>query len=128
MSTNPTLTVPQLPDGMRILSHQEMRAVRDAVHAAARRQGIRGHLAEEIAHDALAAAGVFNQPPEPEPDECTAMFLPHQREQVTSDMLGVWQQCGDAPGHPDDEHDNGEFTWADRMPGALPARTADQEA
>ncbi|MEU5547936.1 hypothetical protein AB0G85_37465 [Streptomyces sioyaensis] len=49
-------------------------------------------------------------------------------EEATSDMLGVWQQCGDEAGHDGDEHDNGEFTWADGQPGAIPARTADQEA
>ncbi|MFF4291016.1 hypothetical protein ACFY0R_37835 [Streptomyces sp. NPDC001633] len=127
MSTNPTPALPQLPDGMRILSHQDMRAVRDAAHAAARRHGVRGHLAEEIAFDALAAAGVFNQPPEPEPDTCSAMFLPHQREEFTPDMLGVWQQCADEPGHVDD-HDSGNTNWVDGMPGTLPARPADREA
>ncbi|WP_158713521.1 hypothetical protein [Streptomyces sp. NRRL F-525] len=123
MSTNPTPESPDLPDGMRLLSHEEMRAVGDAVRASARRTGVRGHLADEIAYDALAAAGVFNQPPEPSPDECTALYLPYDAQEFGADgLLGVWQQCGGEPGHDGDEHDNGEVIWHDGRPGAVPAR------
>ncbi|MGW2724907.1 hypothetical protein [Streptomyces sp. NPDC001492] len=125
MSTNPTPKTPELPDGMRVLSHREMRAVHDAVRTSARRAGVRGHLADKIADDTLAAVGVFNQPPTPDPGECTAQYLPHDADEFgESGLLGVWQQCADEPGHDGDEHDNGEVTWRDTYPGALPARPA----
>lgn len=120
MSKNQTLAGLHLPEGMRVLSAAEMRAVRDAVHASARRQGVRGHVAEEIAFDSLAAAGVFNQPPAPDPDTCTAQYLPHDPEQFEADTLGVWQQCQDGPGHGAD-HDSGDTSWSDSTPGSLPA-------
>ncbi|WP_125264861.1 hypothetical protein [Streptomyces alboflavus] len=124
MTTPPTVT---LPEGMRLLSHEQMRAVHDAVREAARRVGVPGHKADEISYSALAAAGQFVQPPDPEPDTCTALYLPHQAAAVTADILGVWQQCGDDPGHGGDDHDSGDFGWSDSDTGALPAHTADEE-
>ncbi|MFD4021193.1 hypothetical protein [Streptomyces sindenensis] len=96
-----------------------MRVVGDAVRQAARRHGVRGHVAEEIAYDALAAAGVFNEPPQPEPDTCTAQYLPHDPDAYEPDMLGVWQQCEDDPGH-DGRHDAGEASWPEGAPGSIP--------
>ncbi|WP_331718314.1 hypothetical protein [Streptomyces sp. NBC_00134] len=121
MSTNPTPDLPRLPDGMRVLSHEEMRRVHDAVHAVASRHGVFAPVADEISYDALAAAGIFIQPHTPEPDECTAMYLPHTAD-VTADMRGVWQQCADEVGHDGDDHDSGEFGWRDGDMGAVPAR------
>ncbi|MYV63866.1 hypothetical protein GTW37_36700 [Streptomyces sp. SID4931] len=104
---------------MRVLTAREMRAVRDAAHAAVRRHGVRGHVAEEIAYDALAAAGVFNEPPQPDPDTCTAQFLPHNSDAFEPDVLGVWQQCEDDPGH-DGRHDSGDTNWLDGAFGSIP--------
>ncbi|MEU5959261.1 hypothetical protein [Streptomyces sp. NPDC047525] len=124
MPTDPTVP---LPDGMRVLSDAEY----DAAFKA-----LRGHVdypavasPADALTDTLAAIGVFLPPLDPEPDTCTALYLPHRADQVTADVLGVWQQCADEPGHdPADVHDSGEFEWRDGDMGAVPARPADEEA
>lgn len=118
MANNPAMA--PLPDGMRVLSAEEMRRVHDVVHDVARRHRVSGPAADAISFDALAAVGVFICAPEPDPGECAALYLPHT-DDVSRGMRGVWQQCADEPGH-DGEHDNGEFTWRDDHPGAVPAR------
>uniref|UniRef100_UPI003F4969C4 hypothetical protein n=1 Tax=unclassified Streptomyces TaxID=2593676 RepID=UPI003F4969C4 len=107
---------------MRILTPPEMRAIHDGVRAAARRHGVSGEAADEIGFDALAAAGLFLPPPDPDPDTCGALYLPHEIGAFEPDMLGQWQQCEDEPGHPGDEHTSGDTEWDDGRPGAVPAR------
>ena len=80
-----------------------------------------------LAAAALAAVGVFPPPPGPEELDtqcCTALFLPHDAEELDAFTLGMWQQCGDDPGHDGPAHDSGEFSWADGGPGTVPARPA----
>lgn len=121
MSTNATL---QLPAPYRVLTDEEY----DAAYAAAREaaqgsgQTVPYAVLDEMARAMLAAVGVFTPAPEPEPDACTAMYLPHDAEEFGPDLLGQWQQCADEAGH-DGRHDNGEVSWRDDLPGALPART-----
>lgn len=111
----------RLPEGMRVLSHEDMRAVHGAVREAARQHRVNGASADDITYTVLAVAGCFVQPPEPDPDTCTALFLPHQREQVTPELLGVWQQCTDDVAHdPADGHNNEAFSWRDGEMGAVP--------
>ncbi|MGW1666466.1 hypothetical protein [Streptomyces microflavus] len=120
MSSKQTqVQVTHLPEGMRVLSATEMRKVHDAARQAAHRHGVRGHAADEIAYDALAAAGIFNGPSQVDPDTCTAQYLPHDPDAFGPDMLGVWQQCADDPGH-DGRHDNGEANWSEGAPGSIP--------
>ncbi|ONI48513.1 hypothetical protein [Streptomyces sp. IB2014 011-1] len=123
MSKNQTYSGLHLPDGMRVLSAAEMRRVHDAASAAARRHGVRGYIAAEIVFDALATAGVFNEPLSPDPDTCTAQYLPHDPAEFDADTLGVWQQCDEEPGH-DDDHDSGEIGWPEGAPGSLPPKAA----
>ncbi|MEU1121848.1 MULTISPECIES: hypothetical protein [unclassified Streptomyces] len=127
MTTPPAVT---LPDGMRVLTREQMRAVHEAVRDAARRHRVDGQTADEISFSALAAAGQFLPPPDPESDTCSALHLPHQANEVTADVLGVWQQCADEPGHHGHYHesDGGELGWNDGDLGAVPARPVDEEA
>lgn len=124
MSTKQTYEV-SLPEGMRLLTPTERRAVHAAVREAARRHGVGTVAADEISYDALAAAGVFLPPDAPDPDMCTARYLPHWPEEAAGGMLGVWQQCADEPGHDGTDHDSGEFCWSDGDTGTLPALPAE---
>ncbi|MEV0012879.1 hypothetical protein [Streptomyces sp. NPDC047973] len=116
------MTSHQQPPPPRILTEEEYELAYKRLTAAAYRNGSR--LGEGAAHDALtetlAAVGVFTPAPEPEPDTCAALYLPHDIAKFGPDTLGIWQQCGEDPGH-DGDHDNGEMGWGDRMPGAVPA-------
>ncbi|MGW2793594.1 hypothetical protein ACWC9H_27195 [Streptomyces sp. NPDC001251] len=128
MTENTTAPQPHgmepLPAPMRVMSAQEARRVHDAVRAAARRRQVTASAADEVSYDALAAAGVFLAPdPLDDPDLCTARYLPHDPDEFGPDLLGVWQQCADEPGHDGDDHDTGELNWRDGMPGAIPATT-----
>ncbi|WP_330346641.1 hypothetical protein OG858_47430 (plasmid) [Streptomyces europaeiscabiei] len=119
-----------LPVPLRVLDLDEFQT---AVHAARReaqryrpRLDVDHGMAEEMVSAALATAGVFIPAPAPESLDtecCTALYLPWEPEAATAETLGVWQQCGDEPGHDDaDGHDNGEFTWVDGRPGTVPAQ------
>ncbi|MFJ2110781.1 hypothetical protein ACIOEX_02440 [Streptomyces sp. NPDC087850] len=116
MTTNQTST------SLRILTTEEYDRAYDRLTSAAYRHGSR--LGDIAAHDALtetlAAIGVFTPAPDIEPFTCTARFVPNDAEQYEPDMLGVWQQCQDEPGHEGTDHDSGDLSWADDMPGALP--------
>ncbi|WP_331719465.1 hypothetical protein [Streptomyces sp. NBC_01174] len=107
----------------RILTDEEYELAYKRLRAAVDRNG--SQLGETAAHEVLtetlAAVGVFIPAPEPEPDTCAALYLPHDIEEFGPDTLGVWQQCADDPGHDGAAHDNGEVTWRDAMPGAVPA-------
>ncbi|MFD9850547.1 hypothetical protein [Streptomyces parvus] len=111
------------PTAPRILTEEEYELAYERLTRAAYRNGSR--LGEAAAHDALtetlAAVGVFIPAPDPEPDTCTARYLPHDADEFGPDILGVWQQCEDDPGHEGDRHESGEVSWPDEYPGALPA-------
>ncbi|MEU5959260.1 hypothetical protein [Streptomyces sp. NPDC047525] len=124
MTTHPTVT---LPEGMRVMTHEQMRAVHDAVRDAARRVSVWGYKADEISYDALAAAGVFVPPPAPEPGTCTAQFLPTNAREHGPGTLGVWQACVIEPRHEGSQHTSGTVGWHDSNPGAVPANPADKE-
>ncbi|MEU1133358.1 hypothetical protein ABZ383_26475 [Streptomyces sp. NPDC005900] len=122
MANIPASMVP-LPAGMRVLSVEEMRRVHDVVRAAARRHNVTGWQADEISFGALAAVGVFVQPPAAESGTCTAQFVPHEDNPEAADILGVWQQCGMDVGHdPADGHEGADTGWPDGAPGSIPAR------
>ncbi|SEF16384.1 hypothetical protein SAMN05428942_7259 [Streptomyces sp. 2112.2] len=127
MSTKPT---PTLPAPYRIATEDEYDRARQTAALIARRYGnaIGGAGLDHIVAATLAAVGVFEPAPEPEPDTCTALYLPHDPEEFGPDIFGIWQQCGHEPGHdPADGHEY-DCGWDDDLPGAIPARTADQEA
>lgn len=119
--THATTHGPRLPARMRLMPHAEMRLLHDAVRASARRHGVSATVADAISYDALAAAGVFVQPPAPQPGRCTALYLPYAAAYAGTGLLGMWQQCDDAPGHRGDAHDNGEIAWRDGDMGTVPA-------
>jgi hypothetical protein len=118
------------PPAPRILTDDEYeRVYRAAVDAAGPHTSSLGrYTLGEIVAATLAAAQVFEPAPEPDPDTCSALYLPHDPEEFGPDALGAWQQCEGQPGHDGTTHDSGEMEWTDAMPGALPARTADQQA
>ncbi|MDX3434408.1 hypothetical protein PV664_37070 [Streptomyces sp. ME01-18a] len=107
----------------RTLTEEEYELAYTRLTAIAHRNGSR--LSRGTAHEALAetlaAIGVFTPAPEPEPDTCTALYLPHDTEEFGPDVFGAWQQCGDDPGHDGTDHDSGEVRWNDLLPGAVPA-------
>lgn len=123
MSTNPTVTPVPLPAPLRILDDAEYDQAVTAAREAGRRDNVGTVTAEDMASAALIAVGLF-PPPDTEQldtDCCTAQLLPWESEAVDVNSLGVWQQCGDEPGHDGDDHDNGEFSWSDGQPGTVPA-------
>ncbi|MEU6332828.1 hypothetical protein ABZ851_37125 [Streptomyces sp. NPDC047049] len=128
MSTNATVTPVPLPAPLRILGDDEYeRAVKAAVRAD---RSIGRATAVEIADAVLAEVGLFPPPLEPaelDSECCTAQCLPFDAETCDAYTFGTWQQCGDEPGHPGDDHDNGEFSWSDGQPGTVPARPAGGE-
>ncbi|MEU2740936.1 hypothetical protein ABZ656_37745 [Streptomyces sp. NPDC007095] len=86
-------------------------------------------IVEEMVTAALAVAGVFTPPPalaSLDPECCTALCLPYDAEQFDAEMFGVWQQCGEDPGH-DGDHE-GDVGWADGLPGTMPARPVGDRA
>lgn len=111
------------PPAPRILTEEEYDLAYERLADAAYRNGSR--LGETAAHGALtetlAAIGVFIPAPDAEAHTCTARYLPHDAAQFDVDILGVWQQCADDPGHDGTEHDSGDLSWSDEHPGALPA-------
>ncbi|MFE7665605.1 hypothetical protein [Streptomyces celluloflavus] len=113
----------------RILTHDEYDAAYARLKAQARLHGTQ--LSSNTAHAALTAAlamiDVYGPAPEPEPDTCTALYLPTNTEEDGPDILGVWQQCFFEPGHDDADGHESDCGWSDDMPGAIPARTTDQE-
>jgi hypothetical protein len=123
MSTNVTATPVPLPAPLRILSADEYdAAVKAAVRAA---RSVKRATVAEIANAVLAEVGLFSPPDEPDeldPEFCTSQCLPFDAEEAAAGMLGVWQQCGDEPGHDGNGHDSGEFSWTDGMPGTVPAQ------
>lgn len=117
----------QTPDRqLRILTDDEYERAYSRLRSAAFRHGseLGASAAQDVLTETLAAADVFLPAPAPEPQSCTALYLPHDPEQFGPDMLGVWQQCADETGHGVD-HDSGDMSWSDSMPGAVPATGAE---
>ncbi|MGW2793596.1 hypothetical protein ACWC9H_27205 [Streptomyces sp. NPDC001251] len=108
---------------VRILTGDEYRAAFDALRGATHRHGSR--LGITAAHEALvetlAALRVFTPPLDPDPDSCTALYLPTDPDEYDADTLGYWQQCADEPGHDGDDHDSGDASWTDNDPHTRPA-------
>lgn len=121
MSTN---QAPQLPAPYRLLTDAEYDAAYARLAEAAHRHGRRLTATgiHEALTEALAVLGVFNPVPVPDPDGCTAQYLPHDAEEFGPDLLGHWQQCQEDPGHGTTDHDSGDLSWDDGTPGAVPAR------
>ncbi|MFJ8166520.1 hypothetical protein ACIRBY_37150 [Streptomyces sp. NPDC096136] len=112
---------PPVP-AVRILTKAEYQQAYERMTGSASRSGNRlGRAAYEVLDETLAAIGVFAPAPHPNPDTCTALYLPTDHEEFDRHVFAQWQQCTDEPGHDGDEHDNGEVNWADGMPGAIPA-------
>lgn len=119
----PTSPTPQIPAPYRLLTDDECEAPFAALQeaAAAYGQSFPYAAAMDMVQAVLATVGVFMPPPEPEPDTCTAQYLPTDPElHHGSGLHGQWQQCAEEPGHAG-RHGRGGIGWADDAPGAVRA-------
>lgn len=104
---------------LRVLTEDEYDEVLKAARNAAYQRGritVPPRVLEAAVDAVLIQTGVIYPPPEPEPDTCTALFATEHG----------WHQCGDDPGH-DGMHDNGEWTWVDNDPNAIPAAPVQED-
>ncbi|MGO4747310.1 hypothetical protein AB4212_01465, partial [Streptomyces sp. 2MCAF27] len=123
-TVDPIVTPVPLPAPLRILDADEYGRAVHAAREAGRRDAVGRTTAAEMTAAALAAVGLFQPPPDAEELDaecCTALCLAWEAEAVDPHFFGEWNQCGDEPGHDGDDHDNGEFSWSDGLPGTVPA-------
>lgn len=106
--------VEEQPTARRILTEDEF----DAAYRAARAElglhadRIGTYVIEAALSSALAAVGILPPPPDPEPNQCAALF---------ADLTGDWRQCTEDPEHdPASGHGDGEWSWPHGETYAVP--------